>query len=186
MNNKTESPIDPQGQVLMDCLHRLGEKPGEAYNTVQAVRSMSADNIIHEIRTWGTAVDSKIGVQNAKIDALNAKVESQNAKIESQNESQNAKIESLRWMIGVLIALLTLLAILGFITFSGHAAPVADPCVHAASTEAAAPTEAPAAAPAVPTAGSANAVADIDPTRPPAQAESRQVLGAPPPEDSLE
>ena len=193
MNNKTESPIDPQGQVLMDCLHRLGEKPGEAYNTVQAVRSMSADNIIHEIRTWGTAVDSKIGVQNVKIDALNAKVESQNAKIDSQNakidsqnESQNAKIESLRWMIGVLIALLTLLAILGFITFSGHAAPVADPCVHAASTEAAAPTEAPAAAPAVPTAGSANAVADIDPTRPPAQAESHQVLGAPPQEDSLE
>ena len=190
MNHKSESPIDPQGQVLVDCLHRLGEKPAEAYNTVQAVRSMSADNIIHEIRTWGTAVDSKIDVQNAKIDSKldiqNSKIDSQNAKIDSQNASQNAKIESLRWMIGVLIALLTLLAILGFFTFSGRAAPVADPCAHAESTQAAAPTDAPAAAPAVPTDGSATAVADIDPNRPPAQGGSRQVLGAQPQEDSLE
>ena len=197
MNHKSESPIDPQGQVLVDCLHRLGEKPAEAYNTVQAVRSMSADNIIHEIRTWGTAVDSKIDVQNAKIDSKldiqnskidsqNAKIDSQNAKIDSQNASQNAKIESLRWMIGVLIALLTLLAILGFFTFSGRAAPVADPCAHAESTQATAPTDAPAAAPAVPTDGSATAVADINPNRPPAPGGSRQVLGAQPQEDSLE
>ena len=168
MNNKTQSPIDPQGQVLVDCLHRLGEKPGEAYNTVQAVRSMSGNNVIHEIRAFGTSVDSKFGVQNAKMDA------------------QNAKIDALRWMIGVLIALLTLLAILGFFAFVGRAEPVSDPCMHVASPQASVQPEPSAAGPLVPTDGSAGTLSDGRRDRSTNLEESRDRLRAQPQQELLE
>ena len=161
MNNKTQSPIDPQGQVLVDCLHRLGEKPGEAYNTVQAVRSMSGNNVIHEIRTFGTSVDSKIEAQNAKIDAL-------------------------RWMIGVLIALLTLLAILGFFAFVGRAEPVSDPCMHVASSQASVQPEPSAAGPLVPTGEPAGTLSDDRRDRSTNLEESRDRLGAQPQQELVE
>ena len=161
MKNKIESPIDPQGQALADCLHRLGEKAAEAYNTVQAVRSMSGNNVIHEIRTFGTSVDSKIEAQNAKIDAL-------------------------RWMIGVLIALLTLLAILGFFAFVGRAEPVADPCMHVASPQASVQPEPSAAGPLVPTGESAGTLSDGRRDRSTNLEESRDRLRAQPQQELLE
>lgn len=161
MKNKIESPIDPQGQALADCLHRLGEKAAEAYNTVQAVRSMSGNNVIHEIRTFGTSVDSKIEAQNAKIDAL-------------------------RWMIGVLIALLTLLAILGFFAFVGRAEPVSDPCMHVASSQASVQPEPSAAGPLVPTGESAGTLSDGRRDRSTNLEESRDRLRAQPQQELLE
>ena len=161
MKNKIESPIDPQGQALADCLRRLGEKPAEAYNTVQAVRSMSGNNVIHEIRTFGTSVDSKIEAQNAKIDAL-------------------------RWMIGVLIALLTLLAILGFFAFVGRAEPVSDPCMHVASSQASVQPEPSAAGPLVPTGESAGTLSDGRRDRSTNLEESRDRLRAQPQQELLE
>lgn len=168
MNSKIKSPIDPQGQVLADCLHRLGEEPTEAYNTVQAVRSMSADNIIHEIRTIGTSVDAKIDVQNAKF------------------ESQNAKIESLRWMLGVLIGLLMLLAMLGFFAFIGRAEPVSDPCAHAESSQALVQPETPASEPLAPADEPPKAQTDGRPERPAVDREPRRGGGADLQEDTLE
>ena len=175
MKNKIESPIDPQGQVLADCLHRLGEKPAEAYNTVQAVRSMSGNNVIHEIRTFGTSVDSKFAVQNAKMDVQNEKI-----------DAQNAKIDALRWMIGVLIALLTLLAILGFFAFVGRAEPVADPCMHVAAPQASVQPEPSAAEPLVPTGESAGTLSDGRRDRSTNLEESRDRLRAEPQQEFLE
>lgn len=215
MNSKTIPPIDPEGQVLVDCLHRLGEKPAEAYNTVQAVRSMSADNIIHEIRTFGTSIDAKIDVQNAKIDAQGAKVDSkidaqgakldskidaQNAKIdvqsakidsqgarlESKIESQDAKIESLRWMLGVVIGLLTLLALLGFFAFVGRAEPASDPCAHAESQQVLVQPETSASESPEPTSEPPKARTESRPDRPAASEEARRAVGAQPQEDTLE
>ena len=190
MNSKTKSPIDPQGQVLLDCLLRLGAKPAEAYNTVQAVRSMSADNIIHEIRALGASVDAKTDAQNAKFDAQNTKIESkidaQNAKIDAMAEAQSAKIESLRWMIGVLIGLLTLLAVLGFFAFIGRAEPVSDPCAQVESAQALVRPEPTAAEPQEPTGEAVKALSDGSPDRSPASGESRRGLEAQPEGDTLE
>ena len=122
---------------------------------------MSADNIIHEIRTWGTAVDSKI-------------------------ESQNAKIESLRWMLGVLIGLLTLLAMLGFFAFIGRAEPVSDPCAHPESSQALVQPEAPASEALAPADEPAKARTDGRPDRPAAGAEPRRGGGSQLQEDTLE
>ena len=204
MNRKTESPIDPQGQALLDCLLGLGAKPAEAYNTVQAVRGMSADNIIHEIRTLSASVDAKTDAQNAKTDAQNAKFDAQNTKIDAQNtkieskidaqnakfdamaEAQNAKFESLRWMIGVLIGLLTLLAILGFFAFIGRAEPVSDPCTHIESAQAPLQPEPAAAEPLEPTGEAVKAPSGGRPDRPPSSGESRRAVEAQPEEDTVE
>ena len=201
MNSKIKSPIDREGQVLVDCLHRLGEKPAEAYNAVQAVRSMSADNIIHEIRTFGTSIDAKIDVQNAKLDAqgakldskidsqgarLESKIESQGARLESKIESQDAKIESLRWMLGVVIGLLTLLALLGFFAFVGRAEPASDPCAHAESQQVLVQPETSASESPEPTSEPPKARTESRPDRPAASEEARRAVGAQPQEDTLE
>ena len=197
MNSKIESPIDPEGQVLVDCLHRLGEKPAEAYNTVQAVRSMSADSIIHEIRSFGTSIDSKIDSQNAKIDSQGAKIDSkidtQNAKIDAQStrldskiDAQDAKIESLRWMIGVVIGLLTLLALLGFFAFVGRADPVSDPCTHTESQQVLVQPETSTSEPLEPTSEPPTARTEGRPTHPAASDEPRRAVEAQPQEDTLE
>ena len=129
---------------------------------------MSADNIIHEIRTWGTAVDSKIDIQNSKI------------------ESQNAKIESLRWMLGVLIGLLTLLAMLGFFGFIGRAEPVSNPCAHPESSHALVQPETPASEPLAPADEPPKARTEGRPDRPAAGAEPRRGGGSQLQEDTLE
>ena len=165
MNSKIESPIDPEGQVLVDCLHRLGEEPAEAYNTVQAVRSMSGINIIHEIRTFGTSID---------------------AKIDSRIDAQDAKIESLRWMLGVVIGLLTLLALLGFFAFVGRAEPVSDPCTHAESQQVLVQPETSASESTEPTSEPPKVRTDGRSDRPAASDESRRAARAQPQEDSLE
>ena len=122
---------------------------------------MSGNNVIHEIRTFGTSVDSKIEAQNAKIDAL-------------------------RWMIGVLIALLTLLAILGFFAFVGRAEPVSDPCMHVASSQASVQPEPSAAGPLVPTGESAGTLSDGRRDRSTNLEESRDRLRAQPQQELLE
>ena len=144
---------------------------------------MSADNIIHEIRTIGTSVDSKIDVQNAKFDS---QFHSQNAKFDSQIESQNAKIESLRWLVGVLIALLTLLAMLGFFAFIGRAEHVSDPCAHAESSQALVQPETPASEPLAPADEPPKAQTDGRPERPAVGREPRRGGGADLQEDTLE
>ena len=145
----------------MDWIHCLGQNPLEAYNAVKAVFSLSTDPVIQEIRSFWTSVDSKFGIQNAKIDAL-------------------------RWMIGVLIALLTLLAILGFFAFVGRAEPVADPCMHVASPQASVQPEPSAAGPLVPTGESAGTLSDGRRDRSTNLEESRDRLRAQPQQELLE
>ena len=145
----------------MDWIHCLGQNPLEAYNAVKAVFGVSTDPVIQEIRSFWTSVDSKFGIQNAKIDAL-------------------------RWMIGVLIALLTLLAILGFFAFVGRAEPVADPCMHVAAPQASVQPEPSAAGPLVPTDESAGTLSDGRRDRSTDPEESRDRLRAEPQQELLE
>ena len=161
MNDTTESQVDLGGPALVGWIHRLGQNPLEAYNAVKAVFSLSSDPVIQEIRSVWTSVDSKFGIQNAKIDAL-------------------------RWMIGVLIALLTLLAILGFFAFVGRAEPVSDPCMHVASPQASVQPEPSAAEPLVPTGESAGTLSDGRRDRSTNLEESRDRLRAEPQQEFLE
>ena len=161
MNDTTECSIDLGGQALVDWIHRLGQNLLEAYNADKAVFSLSSDAIIREIRSFGTSVDSKIEAQNAKIDAL-------------------------RWMIGVLIALFTLLAILGFIASVGRAEPVADPCMHVALPQASVQPEPSASGPLVPTGGPASTLSDGRRDRSTDLEESRDRLGAQPQQKLVE
>lgn len=79
---------------------------------------MSGDRIIHEIRTMAASVDAKLDTPTANLDGL------------------TAKIDSLRRMIIVLIAQISLLVVLGFLAFIGRADPGSDPCRHVESPQA--------------------------------------------------
>ena len=161
MNDTTESQVDLGGPALVGWIHRLGQDPLEAYNAIKAVFGLSSDAVIREIRSFGTSVNSKIKAQNAKIDAL-------------------------RWMIGVLIVLLALLAILGLFAFVGRAEPVSDPCMHVASPQAFVQAEPSAAGPLVPTGGPASTLSDGRRDRSTDLEESRDRLGAQPQQELVE
>ena len=149
MNDATETSTDLGGPALVDWIHCRGQDPLEAYNAVKAVFGLSTDAIIQEIRSFWASVNSKMEIQNAKIDVLTGTI-----------DAQNAKIDALRWIIGVLIGLLTLLAILGFFAFVGRAEPVSDPCMHVASPQAFVQPEPSAAEPLVPTGEPASPLSD--------------------------
>ena len=125
---------------------------------------MSGDDVILEIRNLCASVVSKMDAQIEKMDTM---------------------IDSLRWMIGVAIALLTLLAALGFLAVIGRSMPVPDPCGHVISTQAAPNAEASIAALAAQSGTSAESLSDGRRDRPTAFGESRHVLGVQPQTDSL-
>lgn len=162
MNDTTESQVDLGGPALVGWIHRLGRNPLAAYNAVKAVFSLSSDAVIHEILCFDTSVDSKLEVMNGKIDVL------------------SGKIESLRWMIVVLIALLTLLAILGFFALVGRAKSVAGPCMQVASPQASVqPQQGSSAAGSVVATGDPSTVLSDERPVPSADSgESRDRLGA--------
>ena len=159
----------------MDWIHCRGQDPLEAYNAVKAVFGLSTDAIIQEIRSFGASVNSKMEIQNAKIDVLTGTI-----------DAQNAKIDALRWIIGVLIGLLTLLAILGFFAFVGRAEPVTDPCMHIASPQAFVQPEPSAAESLVPTGEPARPLSDGGRDRSTDPEESRDRLGAQPQQELAE
>lgn len=168
MNDATETSIDLGGPALVDWIHCRGQDPLEPYNAVKAVFGLSTDAIIQEIRSFWASVNSKMEILTAKIDV------------------QNAKIDALRWIIGVLIGLLTLLAILGFFAFVGRAEPVSDPCMHVASPQAFVQPEPSAAEPLVPTGEPASPLSDGRRDRSTDLEESRDRLRAQPQQELLE
>lgn len=168
---KPHPPDDRRSRALVEYPHGIRKNSAVGYNTVQVMHSMSGDDVILEIRNLRASVVSKMDTQIAKMDA--------------QFESLDAMIDSLRWMIGVAIALLTLLAAAGFLAVIGRTVPVPDPCVHAVSTQAAPNAEASTAAPAAPTGSAAEGLSDGGRDRPTACGESRHVLGVQPQTDSL-
>ena len=182
---KPHPPDDRRSRALVEFPRRIRENSAVAYNTVQVMHSMSGDDVILEIRNLRASVVSKMDIQIAKMDTQIAKMDTQIAKMDAQFESLDAMIDSLRWMIGVAIALLTLLAAAGFLAVIGRAVPVPDPCVHAVSTQAAPNAEASTAAPAAPTSTAAECLSVGGRGRPTACGESHHILGVQPQTDSL-
>ena len=125
MAKETKSPIDPEGQALVASLTRLGEQSEAAYNTVQAVRKMAGDEIISEIRVMRVTVDSDLKAYHAEIKSdlkaqkseIKSDLKAQKSEIKSDLKAQKAEIKALRWMLGVLIALFSILVALGVFTF---------------------------------------------------------------------
>ena len=66
------------------------------------------------------ATNASIATTNARIDGTNASIATTNARIDAQNakiDALDAKISALKWMFGILIAILALLAAAGALNF---------------------------------------------------------------------
>lgn len=180
---RPDSTEEQTGGTPMVGLHGFGNNPAEGYDTGTGVRRMSGDRIIHEIRTLAASVDTKLDALTAKIDTEMGAPNGTFGSLTANLDRLTANIESLRRMVIVVIAQVTLLVVLGFLAFIGRAEPGSDPCLHVESPQALDQPETSAAEPLVPTGNPAEALADSCPDRPTVGGESRQELGGPPSED---
>lgn len=141
---------------------------------------MSGDSIIHEIRTLAASVDTKLDALTAKIDTEMGAPNGKFGSLTANLDRLTAKIDSLRRMVIVVIAQVTLLVVLGFLALIGRAEPGSDPCRHVESPQALVQSETLGAEPLVPTSDPTKALADWRPDRPTTDGEPRQGLGTPP------
>ena len=128
---------DPPTGVLARLLARLSQDGAEAYVAVEELRRFVSVPIRREIRALMKTIDARFSVHDAKTERKNsaleretASIERQTASIERQTEEvkaltkavqdlrvivavQNVKLDTLRWMLGIVILFLVALVAMG-------------------------------------------------------------------------
>ena len=121
---------DPPTGVLARLLARLSQDGAEAYVAVEELRRFVTVQIRREIRALMKTIDARFSVHDAKTERKNAALERATASIERQTEEvkaltkavqdlrvivavQNVKLDTLRWMLGIVILFLVALVAMG-------------------------------------------------------------------------
>lgn len=158
---------DPPTGVLARLLARISQDGTEAYAAVEELRRFVSAQIRREIRALTETIEARFSVQNTKIEHHTAMINRNTAMIDRHSEeikalttavhnltvvvaTQSAKIDSLRWMLGIVILLLMALAAMGMSNYLFPQSPVNSPNTVSESAPAA-----PVAAPAAPQGGGA-------------------------------
>ena len=154
---------DPPTGVLARLLARLSQDGAEAYVAVEELRRFVTAQIRREIRALMKTIDARFSIHDAKIERKNAAPERQTVDIKALTNAvqdlrvivavQNAKLDSLRWMLGIAILLLMAWVAMEISNYSFPRFPVNSP---SRVSESAPP--APVAAPASPQGGAAGSV----------------------------
>lgn len=128
---------DPPTGVLGRLLAKLSQDGAEAYVAVEELRRFVTAQIRREIRALMKTIDARFSVQAAKTERKSAALERETASIERQTASierqteevkaltkavqdlrvivavQNVKLDTLRWMLGIVILFLVALVAMG-------------------------------------------------------------------------
>lgn len=128
---------DPPTGVLARLLARPSQDGAEAYVAVEELRRFVTVQIRREIRALMKTIDARFSVHDAKTERKNAALERETASIERQTASierqteevkaltkavqdlrvivavQNVKLDTLRWMLGIVILFLVALVAMG-------------------------------------------------------------------------
>lgn len=168
---------DPPTGVLARLLARISQDGAEAYAAVEELRRFVSAQIRREIRVLTEIIEARFSVQDTKIEHHTAMINRNTAMIERNTAmidrnseeikalttvvhelavvvaAQNAKIDSLRWMLGIVILLLMALAAMGMSNYLFPQSPVTSPNTVSESLP-----PAPVAAPAAPQGGAAGSV----------------------------
>ena len=91
MANSTTT-TDPQRTGIFAALHSADADVTLAYNAVEEIRGMAGANN-----------DSNFKILASRLDSLEATLKAFDAKIEAKFDAVNSKINSLFWIIGILI-----------------------------------------------------------------------------------
>ena len=149
--------------VLARLQAKLSQDGAEAYIAVEELRRFVTAQIRREIRALMKTIDARFSIHDAKIERKNAAPERQTVDIKALTNAvqdlrvivavQNAKLDSLRWMLGIAILLLMAWVAMEISNYSFPRFPVNSP---SRVSESAPP--APVAAPAAPQGGATGSV----------------------------
>ena len=118
-------PVDPVGEHVYQSFRSAGLSGEEAHGALQGVRRIAGENIIATIHEWRVEQRAELrerrAEQRAELRELRAeqRAEQREQRAETQKlaatqhaeaAALRAEIRSLRWMIGAILVLLTILA----------------------------------------------------------------------------
>ena len=114
-------PVDPVGEHVYQSFRAAGLSGEEAHGALEGVRRIAGENIIATIHEWRVEQRAEQREQRAELRELRAeqRAEQREQRAETQKlaatqqaeaEALRAEIRSLRWMIGAILILLTILA----------------------------------------------------------------------------
>lgn len=121
---------DPPTGVLGRLLAKLSQDGAAAYVAVEELRRFVTAQIRREIRALMKTIDARFSVHAAKTERKSAALERETASIERQTEEvkaltkavqdlrvivavQNVKLDTLRWMLGIVILFFVALVAMG-------------------------------------------------------------------------
>ena len=113
--------VDPAGEHVYQSFRSAGLSGEEAHGALEGVRRIAGENIIATIHEWRVEQRAEQRERRAELRELRAeqRAEQREQRAETQKlaatqqtevEALRAEIRSLRWMIGAILVLLTILA----------------------------------------------------------------------------
>lgn len=114
---------DPPTGVLGRLLAKLSQNGAEAYVAVEELRRFVTAPIRREIRALMKTIDTRLSVHDAKTERQTASIERQTEEVKALTKAvqdlrvivavQNVKLDTLRWMLGIVILFLVALVAMG-------------------------------------------------------------------------
>ena len=107
-------PVDPVGEHVYQSFRAAGLSGEEAHGALEGVRRIAGENIIATIHEWRVEQRAEQREQRAEQRAEQREQRAETQKLaatqHTEAEALRAEIRSLRWMIGAILILLTILA----------------------------------------------------------------------------
>ena len=107
-------PVDPVGEHVYQSFRAAGLSGEEAHGALEGVRRIAGENIIATIHEWRVEQRAEQREQRAEQRAEQREQRAETQKLaatqQTEVEALRAEIRSLRWMIGAILILLTILA----------------------------------------------------------------------------
>ena len=107
-------PVDPVGEHVYQSFRSAGLSGEEAHGALQGVRRIAGENIIATIHEWRVEQRAELRELRAEQRAEQREQRAETQKLAATQHAEaaalRAEIRSLRWMIGAILVLLTILA----------------------------------------------------------------------------
>ena len=107
-------PVDPVGEHVYQSVRAAGLSGEEAHGALEGVRRIAGESIIATIHEWRVEQRAEQREQRAEQRAEQREQRAETQKLaatqHTEAEALRAEIRSLRWMIGAILILLTILA----------------------------------------------------------------------------
>ena len=88
------TPTEPDDRILFDALIEAGASEKAAFDAVQEVRKIAAQNIVAALEANKAALECHQAVISSKIETLNSKIDSRNSQIDKTSCDERGSTET--------------------------------------------------------------------------------------------